>query len=161
MTHTRGAMRLLDSSTNDRGAPAPVVVVGVDGSPTSWDAFAWGADEVSRTAGTLIAVYVAPTVEPGAEFGAPISYGAAEDARDEMVAQLQDEVERRARARGVPLRFIREIGDTAHALTRVSRSLDADLIVVGKSSKILHHLAGSLGRRLVARHDGPAIVVVP
>jgi nucleotide-binding universal stress UspA family protein len=161
MTHTRGAMRLLDSSTHDRGASEPVVVVGVDGSPTSWDAFAWAAQEVIRTGGSLVAVYVAPTVEPGAEFGAPINYGAAEEARDEMVAQLRDEVEGRARDRGVSLRFVREVGDTAHALTRVSRSVDADLIVVGKSAKILHHLAGSLGRRLVSRHDGPAIVVVP
>ena len=161
MTHPRGAMRLLDSSTNDSAAPAPVVVVGLDGSPTSWDALAWAAEEVTRSGGRLIAVYVAPTVEPGAEFGAPINYGAAEEARDEMVVLLKDEVERRARDRGVSLRFVREIGDTAHALTRVSRSVDADLIVVGKSSKILHHLAGSLGRRLVSRHDGPAIVVVP
>jgi len=37
----------------------------------------------------------------------------------------------------------------------------ADLIVVGKSAKMLHHLAGSLGRRLVARNDAPVIAVVP
>jgi nucleotide-binding universal stress UspA family protein len=43
----------------------------------------------------------------------------------------------------------------------LSRSVDADLIVVGKSSKLRHHLAGSLGRRLVSRHDAPAVVVVP
>ena len=160
MTHAPSTLRLLDSSSTARGAKQ-VIVVGLDGSPTSWDAFAWAAEEVTRTGGRLIAVYVAPTVEPGAEFGAPINYGAAEEARDEMVAQLKDQAERRARDLGVPLRFVREIGDTAHALTRVSRSVDADLIVVGKSSKILHHLAGSLGRRLVSRHDAPAIVVVP
>jgi hypothetical protein len=37
----------------------------------------------------------------------------------------------------------------------------ADLIVVGRSAKMLHHLAGSLGRRLVSRRDAPVIVVVP
>jgi K+-sensing histidine kinase KdpD len=100
-------------------------------------------------------------VEPGAEFGMPIAYDAAEEARDEVVGQLRDEAERRARDLGVQLRFVRELGDAAHALTRVSRSVDAELIVVGRSSKILHHLAGSLGRRLVSRHDAPAIVVVP
>lgn len=160
MTHARSALRLLDSSTGARGAKH-VIVIGLDGSSTSWDAFAWAAEEITRTGGSLIAVYVAPTVEPGAEFGAPINYGAAEEARDEMVGQLKDEAERRARDLGVPLRFVRELGDAAHALTRVSSSMGADLIVVGKSSKVLHHLAGSLGRRLVARHDGPAIVVVP
>ncbi len=160
MTNVQSTLRLLDSSTTASGG-RKVIVVGLDGSPTSWDAFAWAAEEVTRTGGSLIAVYVAPTVEPGAEFGAPINYGAAEEARDEMVVQLIAEADRRARDRGVPLRFVREIGDTAHALIRVSRSMNADLIVVGRSAKVVHHLAGSLGRRLVSRHDAPAIVVVP
>jgi hypothetical protein len=70
-------MRLLDSPANERGATEPVIVVGLDGSPTSWDAFTWAAVEATRTHGRLIAVYVAPAVEPGAEFGAPLNYGAA------------------------------------------------------------------------------------
>jgi hypothetical protein len=79
-----------------------------------------------------------------------------------MVEQLRVGAERRARNLGVQLRFVRELSDAAHwcTISRVSRSVDADLIVVGKSSKILHHLAGSLGRRLVSRNDAPATVVV-
>jgi nucleotide-binding universal stress UspA family protein len=160
MTRARGALHLLESSTSSSSAQ-PVIVVGLDGSPTSWDAFDWSAREAMRAHGRLIAVYVAPTVEPGAEFGAPLNYGAAEESRDEMVGQLKDEAERRAGDFAVHLNFVRERGDTADALTRLSRSVDADLIVVGKSSRILHHLAGSLGRRLVSRHDAPTIVVVP
>src|ERR1700676_1211386 len=135
MAHAPSTLRLLDSSSA-RGAKQ-VIVVGLDGSRTSWDAFAWAAEEATRTGGRLVAVYVAPTVEPGAEFGAQINYGAAEEARDEMVAQLKEQAERRARDFGVPLRFVREIGDTVHALTRVSRSGDAHLIVVGKPSRLL------------------------
>ncbi len=116
MTHAPSRLRLLNSSSTARGAEQ-VIVVGLDGSPTSWDAFVWAAQEVTRTGGRLIAVYVAPTVEPGAEFGAPINYGAAEEARDEMVAQLKGEAERRARDLGVRVRFVREIGDSADALT--------------------------------------------
>jgi nucleotide-binding universal stress UspA family protein len=160
MPHSPGTLRLLGSSRTAEGAK-DVIVVGLDGSPTSWDAFAWATAEITCTGGRLIAVYVAPTVEPGAEFGAPLNYAALEEARDEMVAQLKHEAEGRARDLGVSLHFVRETGDTANALTRVSRSMGADLIVVGKSSKILHHLAGSLGRRLASRHDAPAIVVVP
>jgi nucleotide-binding universal stress UspA family protein len=159
MTHASSTLRLLDSWSGAGGAKR--VIVGLDGSPTSWDAFAWAAQEVTRTGGGLIAVYVAPAVEPGAEFGVPINYGLLEEARNEMVARLKNEAEQRASELGVPLSFVRELGDAAVALTRVARSAQAELIVVGKSSKILHHLAGSLGRRLVARHDGPAIVVVP
>jgi len=62
---------------------------------------------------------------------------------------------------GIHLSFVRELGDPAHALTQFARSADADLIVIGKSTKMLHRLVGSLGRRLVFRHDAPVIVVVP
>jgi nucleotide-binding universal stress UspA family protein len=161
MTNTRGALRLLDAPTTTTGPTASVTVVGVDGSPTSWDAFTWAAGEATRTHGRLIAVYVAPAVEPGAEFGAPIDFGAAELARDEIVAALKAEVENRARTFDIQVGFARETGDPATALTRFSQSVEADLIVVGKSSKMFHRLAGSLGRRLVSRHDSPAIVVVP
>jgi nucleotide-binding universal stress UspA family protein len=165
MTNTKGPLRLMDAPTdtpNDATyRTAAVIVVGVDGSPTSWDAFTWAAGEATRTHGRLIAVYVAPTVEPGAEFGAPIDFGAAELARDEIVAALKTEVEDRARSFDIQVAFAREIGDPATALTRFSKSVEADLIVVGKSTKMFHRLAGSLGRRLVSRHDCPAIVVVP
>jgi nucleotide-binding universal stress UspA family protein len=161
MTNTRGALRLVDVPTGTDDRTSSVIVVGVDGSPTSWDAFTWAAGEATRTRGRLIAVYVAPVVEPGAEFGAPIDFGAAELARDEIVAALKTEVEHRSRALDVQVGFARETGDPATALTRFSQSVDADLIVVGKSSKMFHRLAGSLGRRLVSRHDSPAIVVVP
>jgi hypothetical protein len=49
MTYSPGAVRLPDSSIFDRGAAEPVVIVGLDGSPTSWDAFAWAAGEAIRT----------------------------------------------------------------------------------------------------------------
>jgi nucleotide-binding universal stress UspA family protein len=157
MTPARGAMRLLDS-TNDGGGTKPVIVVGLDGSPTSWNAFAWAAGEAARTDGRLIVLFVAPVVEPGAEFGMA---AASLEARHEMVEQLRVEAEKRARDLGTQMTFVRELGGAARVLTRLSRSVNADLIVVGKSSKMLHHVAGSLGRRLVSRRDGPAIVVVP
>src|ERR1700722_18962442 len=105
MTNAPSTLHLLDSSGTSRST-RKVVVVGLDGSPTSWDAFAWAIEEVTRIGGRLVAVYAAPTVEPGAEFGAPVDYGALEEARDEMVAQLKDEAERRARDVGIPVRFV-------------------------------------------------------
>ena len=55
----------------------------------------------------------------------------------------------------------REIGDEARALISVARAMQADLVVVGRSAKMRHHVAGSLGRRLVGRKDAPVVVVVP
>jgi nucleotide-binding universal stress UspA family protein len=78
-----------------------------------------------------------------------------------VAADLKDEAERRARDLGLRLRFVRERGDPAPSIVRFAKSVSADLIVVGRSAKMLHHLAGSLGRRLIARNDAPVIAVVP
>jgi nucleotide-binding universal stress UspA family protein len=138
-----------------------VIVVGLDGSPTSWDAFAWAAGEATRGYGTLTAVFATPLIEPVAPFGAPFDYVAAEQAWQEAADQLHDEAEQRVRGLGLHLGFVQEHGDAAHTLTRVARSVHADLIVVGTSTKMLHHLARSLGRRLLSKRDAPVIAVVP
>jgi nucleotide-binding universal stress UspA family protein len=143
------------------GGTAPVLVVGLDGSPTSWDAFSWAAGEATRSNGRLVAVYVTPAVEPVATFGESSGYAAVEQARDEVAEHLKEEATQRAHHLGVDLRFVWERGDAAVAINRIAQSVGADLIVVGRSAKVLHHLAGSLGRRLLSRHDAPVIVVVP
>ena len=52
-------------------------------------------------------------------------------------------------------------GDIAKELLRIADADHADLLVVGRSTKVRHHLAGSLGRRLVGRRGAPIVVVVP
>ena len=49
MTHARAALRLFDSTSG--GDTPSVIVVGLDGSPTSWDAFSWAAGQAARHAG--------------------------------------------------------------------------------------------------------------
>jgi nucleotide-binding universal stress UspA family protein len=142
-------------------ATATVIVVGLDGSPASWDAFSWAAGEAVRSGGSLIAVYVTPIVECAAAVSVYFDYAAVEQARQEIAAELAGEAAQRARELGVPLSFVREPGDAAHVLTSVARSAGADLVVVGRSAKMLHRLAGSVSRRLVSRHDAPVTVVVP
>jgi nucleotide-binding universal stress UspA family protein len=140
---------------------APLIVVGLDGSSPSWDAFSWAAGEAIRCNGSLVAVYITPEVEPVTTFGESLGYAEVEQARDEVARELRDEAKQRARELGLPLKFVWERGDTAPTIIRIARSLGADLIVVGRSAKMLHHLAGSLGRRLVSRRDAPVIAVVP
>jgi hypothetical protein len=41
----------------------PVIVVGLDGSPSSWDAFCWAAGEAVRINGKVVAVHVVPLTE--------------------------------------------------------------------------------------------------
>ena len=141
----------------------PTLIVGVDGSAPSWDAFAWAAGEARRGTGRIVAVFVTSIIEPEEALGttAPLGYAAAADARDQMADELAAEVARRADALDVEVRFVRGIGDAVHVLTDVAHSEHADLMVVGRSAKMLHRLAGSVSRRLALNRDCPVIVVVP
>jgi nucleotide-binding universal stress UspA family protein len=137
-----------------------ILVVGIDGSAPSWDAFAWAAGEALRVNGRIVAVFVTPLIEPGEAF-APLAYAAAAGARGQMAEELAAEVAKCADAVGVEVIFIRGMGDVARVLAEVARSEHADLMVVGRSAKTMHRLAGSVSRRLVLNRDSPATVVVP
>jgi nucleotide-binding universal stress UspA family protein len=140
----------------------PLIVVGIDGSAPGWDAFAWAAGEALRSNGRVVAVFATSVIEPGEAIGsAPLGYAAAVDARDAMAKELAVEVARRADSFGVAVGFVRGMGDAPRVLTEVARSQRADLLVVGRSAKMLHRLAGSTSRRLAMKHDGPVTVVVP
>jgi nucleotide-binding universal stress UspA family protein len=142
-------------------AAASVIVVGLDGSPTSWDAFAWAAGEAIRLRANLLAVYVTPAVETLTATGVPFDLALVEQARGEAADRLRCEAERAARELGVHLTFVRKRGDPSSSIIAAALAVGADLIVVGRSEKWLHHLTGSLGRRLVSRHNAPVVVVVP
>jgi nucleotide-binding universal stress UspA family protein len=143
------------------------VVVGIDGSETSWDAFCWACGETRRLGGRAVAVFVGPTsgaasASATASFsGAPVAYGAMQQSMTDQAQELGDQVRTYGRDHGVDVIFLHTQGDTAKELLRVAHADHADLLVVGRSTKARHHLAGSLGRRLVGKRDAPIIVVVP
>jgi nucleotide-binding universal stress UspA family protein len=139
----------------------PVIVTGLDGSPSSWDAFCWAAGEARRTDGRVVAVYVVPLTEPAAAFGVPYDYAGVALARQEVADELRREAFHRAHEVGVELSFVTEHGDVTRALTDLARTAHANLVVVGRSAKVLHRLAGSLSHRLTSRNDAPVVVVVP
>jgi nucleotide-binding universal stress UspA family protein len=141
----------------------PVLVVGVDDSAPSWDAFSWAAGEAHRMNGRIIAVFATSLAAPSvsAAAGASLDYAAVAETQNEIADQLGRQVEQRADELGVEVRFVREYGEPARALRQVAETEHADLIAVGRSAKMLHHLAGSLSRKLVLDHKLPVIVVVP
>jgi nucleotide-binding universal stress UspA family protein len=149
-----------DADARINNAPR-VIVVGLDGSPTSWDAFAWAAGVAVRDDDRLVAVHVMPLTEPAAAFGAPLDYADLETAREEIAAELKGEAERRAGEVGVSVSFVTEYGEVTHAVTELARELHAELVVVGRSARMLHRFAGSLSHRLTCRKDAPVVVVVP
>jgi nucleotide-binding universal stress UspA family protein len=62
---------------------------------------------------------------------------------------------------GVDVAFVHTQGAPAKELLRIANADQADLLVVGRSTKTRHHIAGSLGRRLVSKRGAPIVVVVP
>jgi nucleotide-binding universal stress UspA family protein len=153
-------------SAADQAGPATVVIVGVDDSESSWDAFWWSCGETNRLGGRIVAVFVRPVTGSGlAAAGAIAASPTIEIWRDQAITELAENLQQKlsdgALETGVDFEFVNTKGDPASELLRVAADRHADLIVVGKSSKVLHHVAGSLGRRLIGKRDAPVIVVVP
>jgi nucleotide-binding universal stress UspA family protein len=152
-----------ESDTPTRGH---VVVIGIDGSETSWDALSWACGEAQRLHARAVAVFVGPTTETkmmaaGTALAPVGDYACVQKLMAEQAAQLKDEVERFASERDLDLTFVHTQGEVAKELLRVAETYSADLVVVGQSTKAIHHLAGSLGRRLVGKRGVPVIAVVP
>jgi nucleotide-binding universal stress UspA family protein len=160
MSDDASAAPLRNSDSTVDNSPR-VIVVGLDGSASGWDAFAWAAGAAGRSDRQLVAVHVVPLTEPAAMFAVPFDDAGIEAARQEIAAELKTEAERRAQEAGVPMRFVVEHGEVTHAVTEIARALHADLVVVGRSTKTRHRLAGSLSQRLTRRQDAPVVVVVP
>ena len=146
---------------------AAVVVVGLDGSETSWDAFWWAYGETQRLNGQLVAVFVSSST--AACMAAMPSAAAGVAVSDYVVVEQADAAEAmslRAKVQGhsndaLDVAFVHARGDPARELLRIAEEVGADLIVVGRSIKARHQMAGSLGRSLIGKRRSPIIVVVP
>jgi nucleotide-binding universal stress UspA family protein len=165
----------MDNTSQHRGhlhgdARSPVgalIVVGIDGSETSWDALCWACGETNRLGGRAVAVFVGPS-SGGASLtasasltGTVVPYGVIQQTMTDQAEKLSQQVRAYGHEHGVNVTFVHTQGDTAKELLRIANSDQADLLVVGRSSKARHHIAGSLGRRLVGSSAAPIVVVVP
>jgi nucleotide-binding universal stress UspA family protein len=141
-----------------------VVVVGFDGSDASERALESAKNLIAGRVGVLVVVFVART--PGTAAMSPSTIGEIRYSLDAEAQQLERMLpallgdERR-------WRFERRDGEVADQLMSVAREQgvafgpDASvMVVVGKASKRLHHLVGSVPVALV-RHECYPVVVVP
>jgi nucleotide-binding universal stress UspA family protein len=147
-------------------AAAAVVLVGIDGSATSWYALSWACGEARRLRGRAVAVFVSPSAESGFPVSALIGAALFDCCRDDSTATgradtLRRELQRYAADHDVDLTFVHTHGNAASELLRLAAELHADQIVVGRSMKARHHLAASLGCRLVGKREAPVVVVIP
>jgi nucleotide-binding universal stress UspA family protein len=113
-------------------------------------------------------VFVSPALDVSFCMASAMAFGAAECAlalslaNDERAARLRAEIESQvARDSDLDLVFIEARGNPGQELVRIAEEVKADVIAVGRSTKVRHRLAGSVGRRLLAKRGTPIIVVVP
>jgi nucleotide-binding universal stress UspA family protein len=139
-----------------------VILVGVDGSPTSLRAGAYAAGLARRQRARLVVVYVGPVASmaaamPGAAGAVAV---AQEEAFDETCEDLRRQIEGQAQERGIAVTFVARRGDPFSELRRVAGEVRAEAVVVGASAKAGHRIVGSVAVRLV-RAGGWPVTVVP
>lgn len=147
------------STRFERGTDGPkVIVVGVDGSESSFRAAAYAAGLARRQHALLALVYVQPVLTAGAALGVPVA-----DATDEIAESLVQEI----RTAAERVRDIFEVrwefhtfrGDPYNGLVTAADELRADAVVVGASEQAGHRFVGSVAIRLVKAGRWPVTVV--
>jgi nucleotide-binding universal stress UspA family protein len=139
-----------------------LIVVGVDGSPTSWHAAAYAVGLARRQDARLFAVYVRQfTPALAAALGATSAacLAAGYDYQDDIEAGLRQAIQQEIPRTAVDLRLLVRVGDPFTELTAVAREMRADALVVGVSAGLGHRVAGSLALRLVRAGQWPVTVV--
>ena len=135
-----------------------MLLVGVDGSPTSMRAAAYAAGLARRQRARLVAVFVAAPLSP---LAAHLPDGGAWDVqtRGELADELASEISAAADRTVVAIDFLVRHGDPFTELCRTADGLLADGVLVGVSEKGSHRFVGSLAVRLVRSGTWPVTVV--
>ncbi|MEU9344029.1 universal stress protein [Streptomyces sp. NPDC048278] len=143
----------------ERGTDGPkVIVVGMDGSDSSWRATSYAAGLARRQHALLAVVYVQPVLAAGAALGAPVAETTDEIA-EELVAQIREAAERLKGIFEVRWEFHTFRGDAFNGMVKAADELKADAVVVGASEQAGHRFIGSVAIRLVKAGRWPVTVV--
>lgn len=140
--------------STDAAVARPLIVVGVDGSPESVKATAWGAEQARATGGSLelVIVWARPM-----SYGLPLVVGGYNPEQE-----AQDVVDKAAAGIDLPAaRLHRSVINGAAPSVLVERSKHADLIVVGSRGHggFAEMLLGSVSDHCVHHAACPVVVV--
>jgi nucleotide-binding universal stress UspA family protein len=140
------------------GSDGPnVIVVGVDGSPTSMRAGAYAAGLARRQNSRIVAVHVTST--PMFSGMVPSASGAIEQGLEDVAEEVRREVETAVEYMQMSADYRAVRGDPFTELARIADEVRADAVVVGASTQAGHRLIGSLAVRLVRAGRWPVTVV--
>ena len=146
----------------ERGTDGPkVIVVGVDGSDTSWRAAAYAVGLDRRQGALLVVVHVRPVSAMAVVTGLPTSTAeAATTTADGICGRITAGLAVMTEVQTLRWEF-RSVtgGDVVAALSRLADELKADAVVVGASRGLGHRVLGSAAIRLVRARRWPVTVV--
>ncbi|MER6142582.1 universal stress protein [Streptomyces sparsogenes] len=143
----------------ERGTDGPkVIVVGVDGSESSWRAAAYAGGLARRQGSLLAVVYVQPVLAVGAALGASVAQ-TTEEVAEELMQEIREATERLRGIFEVRWEFHTFRGDPYTGLVQAADELKADAVVVGASEQAGHRFVGSVAVRLVKAGRWPVTVV--
>ena len=133
---------------------ASLLVVGLDGSDTSWHALHYAFGLARRQRGTVLVVFAFAPILSWNGTSADAWY-AGEELGDELSAAVTALSEEH----GVAAEFLRCQRDPVGCLVEVACARRAVAIIVGASKALSHKLVGSKAARTIRRSRCPVIVV--
>jgi nucleotide-binding universal stress UspA family protein len=143
----------------ERGTDGPkVIVVGVDGSDSSWRAASYAAGLARRQRALLAVVSVQPVLAEGAALGASVAQ-TTEQVAEELIQEIRQAAEQLRGVFEVRWEFHTFRGDPYNGLVQAADELKADAVVVGASEQAGHRFVGSVAVRLVKAGRWPVTVV--
>jgi nucleotide-binding universal stress UspA family protein len=137
------------------------ILVGVDGSTSSLRAAAYAVGLARRQRCRLVAVYVRetpPFLLPMADTSGTATATVIE-AHDTVEQQLRDAVRERIPELDVDVQLMVRTGEPSAELASVAQEIRADAVIVGRSTKVLHRIAGSVAIKLIRSRLWPVTVV--
>jgi len=147
-----------DGSGSSGHRPGEVLLVGVDGSPTSdralAEAFALAPGLRASVCAVMVVKLVAPT---GEQIGAT---AALEEAADEVAASMREVLRSMSERSGVRSELVVRRGSVLTELVRVADERPVRMVLVGASTSPGHRLIGALAPRIV-RVGRWTVTVVP
>ncbi len=134
-----------------------LLLVGVDGSPTSLRAAAYAAGLARRQSSRLAVAHVrtSPTLTGLSGYAAPY----IEESTGQVADDVRQQVESAAAYVGIEAEWFVAKGDPYTEITRIATEIAADAVLVGASASAGHKLIGSLAVRLVRAGKWPVTVV--
>ena len=148
----------MSATGSELGSDGPTtLVVGVDGSDTSWRAVYYAFGLARRQQATVLAVF-AVTAPVALGWGGDIVAAVAET-NLQMAAELKHAIQTLAADYRVRTEFISRTGDPVSVLIQIAHEQHADALLVGASQALIHRVLPSKAIHAIRQCRCPVTVV--